>query len=514
METRLPQARKLKDEFLERWSLKNIEEMNLKDYVDVDNPDTFCQWLETKTKPLGSIKGYPSSKFGIYKRKNPKEIPENFISDKEYSWLNRYGKSRKDAFIKIKQDILKIIKAAQENNFSEIDKIHFHIWVKWKIAFLYCNESFIPIYKSDILIEIAESFGLLNSKRDQFSIFHKIIFENKPFDKNVYQFADELLDKFSGEDSYETSYYILGTKYGEHSNEDVFPLMENQSVVSTGFLWDEELSYLYQENQSDIVRVLKEKGEKSKSYSALKYFLNLKVGDVIALKSFGGPKAGKPYLEIIAYAVVVEQDEKVYWYDPINLGHCINVRFIDTNIKREYSIGGYGRTIHKITDEELINTIFKDYKNPRIKKVRKKIKNKRRLRKPQEKVNTKGQKRKGTDPYVTNPKHNRIQELFADYLKEVYTPEDVLLEDNNVDIKLLQPDYIKLYEVKPYDFAEDCIRAGIGQLLSYTHFDNDKRTKQIRIVGPNPPDDEEKMLISFLKSTLNIDFDYINFEIT
>ena len=56
----------LLDEFLKRWDYDTVKKLTLADYVGLGNKDTFCQWVETKTKILGSIKGSPSIKFGIY----------------------------------------------------------------------------------------------------------------------------------------------------------------------------------------------------------------------------------------------------------------------------------------------------------------------------------------------------------------------------------------------------------------------------------------------------------------
>jgi hypothetical protein len=114
---------------------------------------------------------------------------------------------------------------------------------------------------------------------------------------------------------------------------------------------------------------------------------------------------------------------------------------------------------------------------------------------------------------VTNPVHNQIQQLFKDHLEKQFGKDNVQLEENNVDIKLFRQDTITFYEVKPYDFAEDCIRSGLGQLLSYVFFDTDNREKRIRIVGPYPPNSDEQNLIDFLKRTLSIDFDYESFKI-
>jgi hypothetical protein len=141
---------------------------------------------------------------------------------------------------------------------------------------------------------------------------------------------------------------------------------------------------------------------------------------------------------------------------------------------------------------------------------------KRRIKKAGTSINTTGQFRKGTGAYVTNPKHNEIQKSFVEHLKNKFNSvgDRVEFEENYVDIKLLQTDCITLYEVKPYNRAEDCIRSGLGQLLSYVCFDTSPKEIKIRIVGPCPPNKEEIKFITFLKDTLSIDFEYEHFKVT
>ena len=65
------ELKELLDEFLNRWQIEDVESMTLQKYVSVGDKDTFCQWVETKTRMLRSIKGMTSIKFGIYERKDP-----------------------------------------------------------------------------------------------------------------------------------------------------------------------------------------------------------------------------------------------------------------------------------------------------------------------------------------------------------------------------------------------------------------------------------------------------------
>lgn len=512
METRLLKCREINQAFLDRWPIEAVRKMTLEEYVDTGNPDTFCQWIETQTIKLGSIKGQFSNKFGIYKRNNPAERPETLTSDEVYTWIPRYGNDRNTAFRNVRDEIVQIIIAAQAGDFSAIDSIRTNHIMKWKIAFLYSQERLVPIFKNDVLKAIAEFQGMDIHKKETSELQHFIL-SNKPLSQNIYQYASELFRQFGKDDEQNPSYYLIGSKYGENAHEDMFPLMEEFSVVCTGFAWGTDLSYLYREKEAEIIRELKALGEESKSINALKQFLQLKPGDIIAVKSTGNPKAGNPFLEIIAYAVVVEREGKTYYHETENFGHCINVEFIKTGLNNTFSVGGYSRTIHTISDQETIDLLFNEYKSGESSGVRSRIKSRRRNRSAADSRNTEGQRRKGSGPYVTSGKHNLIQQSFKEYLSEIYGRENVLMEENNVDIKVIQPDCVTFYEVKPFAWAEDCIRAALGQLMAYTHFDNSNTTKKIRVVGPYPADAEEQGFINFLKSSLSIDFDYEHFDV-
>ena len=92
------ELKELLDEFLNRWQFEDVENLTLQKYVGVGNKDTFCQWVETKTRMLGSIKGMTSIKFGIYERKDPSKKPKNYANDNKYSWLRTYGSNKKRDF--------------------------------------------------------------------------------------------------------------------------------------------------------------------------------------------------------------------------------------------------------------------------------------------------------------------------------------------------------------------------------------------------------------------------------
>ena len=347
MENNTESSREILYEFLDRWDTEAIESMNLEQYVSVGDKDTFCQWLETKTRALGSIKGINSSKFGIYKRSDPNAKPKNLVSDDIYSWQRYYGENSKDAFQNVKAEILKIIDYSEKGDFEKIDELHLTLFVKWKIAYLYSNERLIPIFKKSILHKIAENYGLTVTRKTKTSEIQNLIIANKPSHISIYQFADFLYEKFG---------------------------RDNGKTTNTG-----------------KKRKTKRKGTTS--------------------------------------------------------------------------------------------------------------------------INTTKQKRKGSTSYIAEQKHSNIQKVLQEQLEQKYGKDNVVLEENYVDIKVKLKNEIHFYEVKSSAFASDCIREGLGQIMSYMQKDDDNRIKLLFIAGQYAPNQDERKYLNFIKKKLKIDFDYVSVKL-
>jgi len=168
--------------------------------------------------------------------------------------------------------------------------------------------------------------------------------------------------------------------------------------------------------------------------------------------------------------------------------------------------GGYGRTIHKITEQQKIDLIFKNYQPKDEAKVKSKIRKRRRTEASNRKTGP--QQRSGSKPYVANLKHNEIQLKFREYLEKLHGKEKVTIEKDWVDIRVDMDSHLVFYEVKPYDLAEDCIKEALGQLISYGFFSEDKREKRFVIVGPSEPDEEELAFLKYLKDNFRVYLDY------
>lgn len=127
------------DSFLEAWPLERLETMTLEEYTNLKKDDAFIYWLEARTTDLGSIWGMNAFKFGIYERKDQRERPNERgrLYTKTHAWAERYGKTRDEAFQKVRATVAAIAHAARDGNFAAIDKMDFTFMVRWKIAFLY-----------------------------------------------------------------------------------------------------------------------------------------------------------------------------------------------------------------------------------------------------------------------------------------------------------------------------------------------------------------------------------------
>ncbi|RZJ36427.1 MAG: hypothetical protein EOO51_01445 [Flavobacterium sp.] len=158
-------------------------------------------------------------------------------------------------------------------------------------------------------------------------------------------------------------HYLVGSKYGEKNDKDVFPQMKDRNVIAVGFADNLDLSEFYLGDVHELSDYLRQENVKPNAINALKHFLKIKVGDKIAIKGSGSPKGTNGFLSIMAIGeVVARENGQVYNFNPDHLVHELSVRFTDTEY-RELNYGGYGSTVHLLTNKEHISSIFKEHNN-------------------------------------------------------------------------------------------------------------------------------------------------------
>ena len=185
----------LLEDFLKAFPLSSLKDMTLEQYTNLNKEDSFCYCLEFHTYELGSIGGGASSKFGIYKYQNQPTAKANRITyDNKYAWYTKYKKATsQEAFEVVKNAIINIATYANTGNYEAIDSIsEFGDALKWKIAYLYSNNQLVPIYKKDMLVQLATHFGLVGAKAMPISKLQTFLMQQKGA-KDIFDYYEELL---------------------------------------------------------------------------------------------------------------------------------------------------------------------------------------------------------------------------------------------------------------------------------------------------------------------------------
>lgn len=233
------------EKFLTKWPLEKVKAMSLEEYTNLEKT-SFTHWLESKTNDLGSIWGGSSYKFGIYKKKSSEEDKRHgYITDGKYAWVAQYGDTKYEAFQTIKNRICQIIELAQKNDLDSINSIPLGEAYKWKIAFLYSKEKFLPIYKKEALEIICKNLGI--SSGLSFGEMQKKILERKDNEESIYSFANKLWNIYESQKD-NTQYWVFQCNPSEYNiieewkgkTQDTWKVTAHKSKIKSGdkvILW-------------------------------------------------------------------------------------------------------------------------------------------------------------------------------------------------------------------------------------------------------------------------------------
>ena len=187
----------LYNQFLLVFPIESLNEMPLNRYTNLKGTTSyksFCYWIESILRYLGSIRGGTSYKFGIYRYAKKPNNTSVVVSDDEYAWYKKYNApNRNEAYKIVLNTVIKIAELANEGRFSEIDNItELGDAVKWKIAFLYSNKKLIPIYIREMIEEVAVKLGYKDVKSARISELQSFIYEKKG-EQDLFDYYDYLL---------------------------------------------------------------------------------------------------------------------------------------------------------------------------------------------------------------------------------------------------------------------------------------------------------------------------------
>ena len=147
------QLRQLREDFVQHFPVDRLKDMTLDQYA-VGKPDSFCYWLEFKTKVLGDIRGGSAAKFGIWWSK----------SEERWRWNSIY-QNAEDALACLTRGLQTLADVANTGRFDELDKIGKELLgpnrysLRAKPLFLYFPDYFLPISNPEPLKKFLNWFG-------------------------------------------------------------------------------------------------------------------------------------------------------------------------------------------------------------------------------------------------------------------------------------------------------------------------------------------------------------------
>jgi|GEM_PF-669611 len=189
-------------DFLDKWPIESLHRMTLREYNHIEDKNTFCQYIETKTRPLGSIKGNNSTKFGIYRQRNLKSRPARTTSNDHYTWETKFNSNDLDerkAFKSVITEIQQIANLSMAGDFEAIEDLQLNSLFRWKVAYLYSQNRLIPIFAKTKMVAIVNMQGMNATYRTSYYSMQQYLISRKPFDKTVVEYMRELFNEYRGD---------------------------------------------------------------------------------------------------------------------------------------------------------------------------------------------------------------------------------------------------------------------------------------------------------------------------
>ena len=312
------------EDFRREFPIGDLEKLPLEKYTNLNREDSFCYWVESRTYSLGSIWGGTSYKFGIYEYENKPNNPTVINQDDHYAWYRWYDvETSGQAYEKVLDSVVRIAKAAQGGDFTEIDKEDYAISgvFKWKIAFLYSNLQLIPIFKKEMLVKVAQIMGVKNSAAKSVPELQSCLMSMKG-GMDLFEYYDHLLaqlDDFSKDSISET-----GPKYWIYSPGPAAKMWDEfyeSGIMGLG--WEKLGDY---RDYTDDHQVLRDSIEQyyggggshnNDKCAILDFANNIAVGDIVIVKRGRSKLVGRGIVTSEYYydedAVSYNSRRKVNW---------------------------------------------------------------------------------------------------------------------------------------------------------------------------------------------------------
>lgn len=148
----------LRASFVKYFSPNRISTMGIDTYVEGAEPlkkgYNFCYTLERKLGGLGSFVGATAYKFGVYYGRTKTD------ESKRYRFTKKYGDTYQEAFNKVKETILDLLKAGKSENVEALVSNNLSPMFKGKILSTYYPERYLNVFSPDHLDYFLTKFDL------------------------------------------------------------------------------------------------------------------------------------------------------------------------------------------------------------------------------------------------------------------------------------------------------------------------------------------------------------------
>lgn len=337
-------AERERENFIKRFPLKNLPNLPIEKYDELQNPETFTRLMEHKTAHvcsgfLGDNKNkifYQSSKSHQY------EIQNSYKKDNE-------EKETEELYKDYINNCYEFVKNFDKNNYVADSFIPGNNIIKINLILLYKGPIITGISKKERAMQILEYLNIpIDEREDSVSLNIKLsnyLYENIPEIGNcsLYE-VTPIVHEFIKENLESHNYYVGGFTI---DNKNRMQDMIDNKVFAIG--WEYLGNLKEYDNNNEIIEKLIEIDNKTNPRE-FKTILNnlkgMKQGDIILLKS---SSIAEKKIEIYAKGEVTADFDEGYDFKP-ELGHTISVKWEEIYKKPIVYGKNYPKTLQKVND--------------------------------------------------------------------------------------------------------------------------------------------------------------------
>jgi 5-methylcytosine-specific restriction protein B len=194
------ETEKLRQQFLSRFPVSKLPTLTLKEYALGLEPkeNSFCYWIEFKTRTLGGTGGGSSYKHVVFfrKKKQKWEYDPKFPNENV-------------AFESVRNGLVTLVRLAAEGKYEELEDVEpfkGHNLTRGKILFLYYPDKFLPIFSPAHLRDLCQQLGITVDSDSQLAMnrallaFKEAHSETKSWSNTKFMYC--LYDKYSPTDQF------------------------------------------------------------------------------------------------------------------------------------------------------------------------------------------------------------------------------------------------------------------------------------------------------------------------